>query len=197
MYDTELLNEQLDSLLSGSFAIIGIIVLLIVIAYLIFYLVCLSKLFKKAGKKGWEAIVPYYSTYVLVEIAGLNWWYFLIAISGSIISIIGLKSLSWLTTLAGWAVNFFVFYNLAKKMHKDPIGIAIAGTFVPGIMIIILGLSTNFVYDSSVEVSPNGPIGDTTKQNNNTSTPERFCLGCGQKLKPNTAFCENCGKKID
>lgn len=196
MYNTELLNEHLNSILAGSFAIIGI-VLIIVVAYLIFYLVCLSKLFKKAGKKGWEAIVPYYSTYVLVEIAGLNWWYFLIAISGSIITLIGLESLSFITTLAGWAVNFFVFYNLAKKMHKEPIGIAIGGTLVPGIMIIILGLSKNYEYDNSVEVSPNGPIGDNKEVSNKNTTPERFCLGCGQKLKPNVLFCENCGKKVE
>ena len=199
MYDTELLNDQLNGLMAGSLAIIGFL-LLIVIAYLIFYLVCLSKLFKKAGKKGWEAIVPFYSTYVLIEIAGLNWWYFLIAISGSVLTIIGLEKLSWLTTLAGWAVNFFVFYNLAKKMHKDPIGIAIGGSLASGIMVPILALSKNFVYDSSVVVSPNGPIENkknNTNTNTNTAEPERYCLGCGQKLNPSVSFCENCGKKVD
>jgi len=190
-------NELIDLILGGSIVLILVLAILL-IAYLVVYIVSMVKLFKKAGKQGWEAIVPYYSTYVLVEIAGLNWWYFLIAVSGSIISLIGLESLSFITTLAGWAVNFFIFYNLAKKMHKDPIGIAIGGALVPGIMILILGLSKNYQYDSSIAVSPNGPIGDTTKEaNNNTATPERFCLGCGQKLKPNTSFCENCGKKID
>ena len=157
------------------------------------------EIFKKAGKDGWEAIIPFYSTYVLVEIAGLNWWYFLIAISGTIVSILGLENLTLLTSLASMAVNFFVFYNIAKKMHKQPVGIAIAGTLVSGIMIPVLGLSKNYQYDSSVAVSPNGPIGDNNSSSSNTSTsvPERFCLGCGQKLKPNSLFCENCGKKVD
>lgn len=190
-------SELMDILLGGSIVLV-IFLCIFVIAYLIVYITSFVKLFQKAGKKGWEAIVPFYSTYVLVEIAGLNWWYFLIAMSGTILTIIGLESISWIATLAGWAVNFFVFYNLAKKMHKDPIGIAIGGALVPGIMVLILGLSKNYVYDSSVAVSPNGPIEDNKNNtNNNTATPERFCLGCGQKLNPNVSFCENCGKKVD
>ena len=30
----------------------------------------------------------------------------------------------------------------------------------------------------------------------NTNT-EKYCLGCGVKLKPNAKFCDNCGKKVD
>ena len=190
-------SDSLDLLLGGSIVLL-LVIGIIAIALIVFYIVCLWKLFKKAGKNGWEAIIPYYNTWILVEIAGLNWWYFLIAISGSIISLIGLDNLSWITTIAGWAVNFFVFYNLAKKMHKNPIGIAIGGALVPGIMVIVLGLSKNYQYDSSVVVSPNGPIGDNKEfSNNNNAAPERFCLGCGQKLKSNSAFCENCGRKIE
>lgn len=197
MYDV----DYLDGMLAGSLVLIVFFVL-IALAFVVFYEICLWKLFKKAGKKGWEAIVPIYNTYVLIEIAGLNWWYFLIAISGSIITLIGLESISWITTIAGYAVNFFVFYNLAKKMHKEPIPTAILGTLFSGIMVPILGLSKNYVYDSSVAVSPNGPIGDNktapnSAGSNSTAAPERFCLGCGQKLNPNTAFCENCGKKVE
>lgn len=188
-------NEALEFLMGGS-VILMLVVLALVIGYLVLYIVSMWKLFKKAGKNGWEAIVPFYNTWVLVEIAGLNWWYFLISISGSIITLIGLDSLSWLTTILGYAVNFFVFYNLAKKMHKNQVSTAILGTLFSGIMIPVLGLSKDYQYDNQVAVSPNGPIGDD-KSSNNNATPERFCLGCGQKLKPNSAFCENCGKKVE
>lgn len=187
--------NALDFLIGGSI-ILALILGILVIAYLIFYLVCLWKLFKKAGKNGWEAIIPFYSTYVLVEIAGLNWWYFLIALSGNIFIILEIEGFSFYTTIAGYVANFFIFYNLAKKMHKEPINTAILGTLFSGIMIPILALSKNSEYDNSVEVSPNGPIGDT-KENNTNNKPERFCLGCGIKLKQNAAFCENCGKKVD
>lgn len=175
--------------------IIFLIIGLVLLAFIIFYLVCLSQLFKKAGKKGWEAIVPFYNTYVLIEIAGLNWWYFLIAISETICITIGSENLNLITGLAASVVNFFVFYNLAKKMHKDPIGIAIGGALIPEIIVIILGLSNNYQYNSSVQVSPNGPIEDS--KNNNNTVPEKYCLGCGQKLNQNVSFCENCGKKVD
>lgn len=188
-------NDVLDSLLSGSIAIL-LILSIVIIAFLVFYFVCLWKLFKKAGKNGWEAIIPYYNTWVLIEIAGLNWWYFLISISGTVISLIGLDSLSFIATIGGWAVNFFVFYNLAKKMHKAPIGFAIAGALVPGITVVVLALSKDFQYDKSVTVSPNGPIGDKVSSNNNESN-EKYCLGCGQKLKQNVIFCENCGRKVE
>lgn len=187
--------EALEYLLGGSMVLILILGLLI-IGFYVFYIVCLWKLFKKAGKHGWEAIIPFYSTWVLIEIAGLNWWYFLIAISGTLVSLVGLDSLTWLTNLLSLAVNFFVFYNLAKKMHKQPMGIAIAGTLVSGIMVPVLALSKNYEYDSSVVVSPNGPIGDN-KETTNNNEPEKFCLGCGKKLNPNTSFCENCGKKVE
>lgn len=188
-------SEILSTILTGSLALI-IIIGILLIAFYVFYIVCLWKLFKKAGKNGWEALIPFYNTYVLVEISGLNWWYFLIAISGNIISLINLDNLSWITDIAGYAVNFFIFWNIAKKMHKEPVGIAILGTLFSGIMIPVLGLSKNFVYDSSVAVSPNGPIGDN-KTNNTSKEPEKFCLGCGQKLKANAAFCENCGKRVE
>ena len=189
-------NELLELIMGGSIILI-LFIFAIVIGYLVLYIMSMWKLFKKAGKQGWEAIVPYYNTYVLIEIAGLNWWYFLIALSGTILSIIGLASLSWLATIAGYAVNFFVFWNLAKKMHKEPVVTAILGTLFSGIMIPVLGLSKDYQYDSSVAVSPNGPIGEDKMTNNNTNTPERFCLGCGQKLSTNVSFCENCGKKVE
>ena len=46
------------------------------------------KIFKKAGRKGWEAIIPLYSTWILMtEVAKLNWWWFLILFAPSLITI--------------------------------------------------------------------------------------------------------------
>ena len=189
-------TNDILGLIAGGSIILILIVLALFIGYIVLYITSMWKLFKKAGKQGWEAIVPYYNTYVLIEIAGLNWWYFLIAMAGPILTIIGLDSLGWIATLASYAVNFFIFWNLAKKMHKNLVSTAILGTLFSGIMIPVLGLSKDYQYDSNVAVSPNGPIGDDI--NTNTSNePERFCLGCGQKLNKNVSFCENCGKKVE
>lgn len=190
-------DQIIEKLLGGSLVLLGIFAV-IAVAFIIVYIIGLVKLFKKAGKPGWAAIVPFYNTYVLVEIAGLNWWYFLIAISGSICTILGIKGLSTITWLASAAVNFFIFYNLGKKFKQNPTTYGVLGIFFSGIIAMIFGYSNSMVYDSTVTVSPNGPIDDKKETTTTASTePERFCLGCGKKLKPGVQFCENCGKKVE
>ena len=46
-----------------STAVLGIIVAILV-AVVIFLIICSVTIFKKAGKPGWAAIVPYYSNWV-------------------------------------------------------------------------------------------------------------------------------------
>ncbi|MGM9881947.1 MAG: DUF5684 domain-containing protein [Bacilli bacterium] len=191
-------NENIITAILGGSIILILIFAAITITIGVLYIIGLWKLFKKAGKNGWEALIPFYNTYVLIEIAGLNWWYFLIAISGTIFSILDIKVLNYITNIASLVVNFFVFYNIAKKMRKSPVGFGVVGIFVAPILIMILGMSKDYQYDNSVVVSPNGPIGD--EKNNNTNqntTPERYCLGCGQKLNSNDQYCQNCGKKVE
>ena len=186
-------NEMIGVILGAGFFVI-----LLVIALCIPIIIAEWKLFKKAGKNGWEIFIPFYSTWVLIEIAGLNWWYFLIAIGGSILSLIGIEGLGWLVTIANYFVNFMIYYNIAKKMRQNEVLYGILGTLVNPIAIIILGFSKTITYDNSIVVSPNGPFGAPVNNNqeNMNSTPERYCLGCGQKLGNNVQFCENCGKKV-
>lgn len=190
-------NTKFFENLTGGLLIFVGILFLILIAALVVIIIGEVKLFKKAGKPGWAAIVPFYSTYVLVEIAGLNWWYFLIAISGAIVSLLGIDGLGTVTLLAARAANFFIFYNLGKKFKKDPTTYGVLGIFFPGILAATLGFSKEAKYDSSVVVSPNGPIDDKKGNATKASEPEKFCLGCGKKLKPGVQFCENCGKKVE
>ena len=185
--------DMFNSLLGLSLGLI-LFVSIIALAIIVLYVIGTWKLFKKAGKQGWEALIPFYSTYVLVEISGLNWWYFLIAISGTICTIAKIDGLNYICNLAGMAVNFFVFYNIAKKMKQQPIGYGVAGALVAPIITMILGFSDKYTFDPSVQVSPNGPIGDTKESTSNE--PEKYCLGCGCKLKPGTKFCEKCGKEV-
>lgn len=51
----------------GIFALIGL-----------FMIISFWKLFEKAGKPGWAAIIPIYNTLVLLEIAGKPWWWLLL-----------------------------------------------------------------------------------------------------------------------
>ena len=184
----------------GAFALI---IGLIVLAVLVVYLVALWKVFVKAGKQGWEAIIPFYNSWILVEIAGLNWWWFLLIISGTIVSLLHIPGLSTLCSLANLVAMFFCNYNIAKKFHQE-VGYAILMTLFPFIMYAKIGFSDK-VFDKDVITSPNGPIGEnnnnknTTNTNNTTRSTDsnKFCTNCGTKINGDEKFCTNCGTKIN
>ena len=108
-----MVNYFMAMLLGGS-----VFILLLVIALYAVYVIGLWKLFKKAGKQGWEAIIPFYNTYVLVEISGLNWWYFLIAISGTILGMLKINGLDYVANIATLVTRFFIFWNIAFLIFK-------------------------------------------------------------------------------
>ncbi len=109
--------ETGSSGLGAAFGAIGIFYL----AFIVIIVVALWKIFEKAGKPGWAAIIPIYNLFVLLEIVGKPaWWLilFLIPVVNIIIAII-------------------VYHNLSLSFGKG------AGTtilmFVFGIGLLILG----------------------------------------------------------
>lgn len=81
--DGSLMEEFLGGFFVGFF--------LIIFAVAILQLVATWKIFKKAGKNGWESIIPIYSNYVLFEIVGMKGWYaFLVFVPfvGSMIALV-------------------------------------------------------------------------------------------------------------
>lgn len=150
MYDTEMLEAILG-------AAVGVIVVLAIVflAWAVFYIVGLWKLFKKAGKAGWESIVPFYNNWVMVEIVGLQWWWFLIVLTPTILSVLGLDSLSFLGQIAGLIANINIYYNLSKKFNKTT-GWVVLSVFFGWITIPLLGYSKNEVWNAGAPVTPNG-----------------------------------------
>ena len=75
---------------SSSSSSISVIFGIIALAVCIFLLVCEWKLFKKAGKPGWAAIIPFYNLYVLFDIIygkGIKFLLLLVPILNVIISV--------------------------------------------------------------------------------------------------------------
>lgn len=203
-----------------EFAVLGgfiFVLVAVVLAFFIVVLVASCKLFKKAGKPGWAAIVPVYSYWVLTEIAGINWWWFLLALSDSIASLIGLEDLSSVTNLVSLFASFNIYYNVAKKFNKTT-GTAVWAGIFSSIFVLIFGFSKNEVYDASIPVSKNGVFGNPESNNNvsqynqpiqneempvqdndssnDTNSDIIFCSNCGNKSSMNDKFCQNCGKEL-
>ena len=94
---------------------------LVIMAVAVFMIVCMWKIFVKAGKPGWAALVPVYNIIVLLEIVGRPaWWVLLFFLS--VIPFVG-----WIGAMI---VGVIVMIDLAKSFGKDT-GFAILLILLP------------------------------------------------------------------
>lgn len=200
-----------DADIFTGLGLVFLVIMLVFLALLIVYIIGLWKVYEKAGKPGWACIVPFYGNYVLVEIAGLHWIYFVLLIANDIVDILGLYDLAWVASIISLYASFMCAYNIAKRFNKGT-GYAIC-LFLFGIILYpILGFSKKEKYDSSIPVSEHGVFGvndkSTVNQNdavsqdyyyenqNNDNTKHVYCTTCGTKVNKDIRFCPNCGTEI-
>lgn len=127
---------------SGIFALIGGVGLFFYLAILVIMIASMWKLFEKAGKPGWAAIIPIYNLIVMIEIVGkpMIWILWLILPCVNVVFII------WLTNLfvksfgksEGYTVGIiflpFIFYPLLAFGNNPYLGPSAAearGGFYP------------------------------------------------------------------
>lgn len=94
-------------------------------------IIAMWKIFTKAGKPGWAAIVPVYNMVVLYQIVGLNPLLLLILI-GAIIPFV-----NFLVMIAFFVLNIISSIRLAKVFGKGT-GFAVGLIFLPFIFQLIL-----------------------------------------------------------
>ena len=87
------------------------------------------KLFTKAGVEGWKAIIPYYNTYVMCQIAGTNIIWFIL----SFVPCINILASVWIT------MDFL-------KSYEASTGLCILGIFFPYIVVPIVAFSPKYQY---------------------------------------------------
>lgn len=147
--------SSINDFLSSSFGIAAIIIIVILIliwlAIAVFYIISLAKLFKKAGKPGWAAIIPYYNKYTILDISGYNWYYIFIYIAPIIVPIIIAfvpilgSTLNFALSIVVILFNITSSVKLAKAFGKDTAyGIGIA--FVSIVFIPMLAFNKNVKY---------------------------------------------------
>ncbi len=71
-----------------------------------FYLYCMWRIFVKAGKPGWAAIIPIYNYLVELEILGRPWWWLLLLFVPVVNIVIGIIIIFDLAKVFGKSTGF-------------------------------------------------------------------------------------------
>jgi hypothetical protein len=116
-------------------------ILIFALAIAVFFIACKWKLYEKAGKPGWAAIVPIYDTLVMLEIIRKPWWWL-------ILMMIPLVNIVFVI----WALNLFV------KAYGKSEGFTIGVLFLPYIFLPILAFDkkAQYIYGPSNEINEIG-----------------------------------------
>lgn len=89
---------------------VWVVVMAIALILLVLSVVAYWKVFKKAGEKGWKAIVPIYGTVTLFKVAGVSPWLVLGYLAGFI---------PWIGGLICAGITIYVTISLAKAFGKS------------------------------------------------------------------------------
>ena len=99
----------------------------------IFYIYVQWRIYEKAGKPGWAAIIPIYNTLILLEIVGKPWWWILLMLIPGVNLVIAIWMLNLLSLSFGKGIGFtlgliflsFIFYPIlafSNAEYKGPAG---------------------------------------------------------------------------
>lgn len=114
-----------DSYESTIMAAMGIYVV-VILAIAVFAIVCMWKIFTKAGQPGWASIIPFYNYYVLFDIAWGN----------------GLLFLLMLIPVANFVIMIILWVKLSQSFGCSA-AFAIGLLFLPIIFLPILAFGSS------------------------------------------------------
>lgn len=98
-------TTNIDSQTATGLALFGSAMLLFYFVILAFFIICSIKIFTKAGRKWWEAIIPIYNVYVLLKIIGRPGWWLLL----------------FFVPIVNFVISIIVSIDLAKAFKKDAV----------------------------------------------------------------------------
>lgn len=111
-----------DAMYTAAAASIGAGYFIVCLALVVVSLVGMWKVFVKAGKPGWAAIVPFYNMYCLFEMSFGNGWLFLLTF----------------VPCANFVVMIMCYIKLAKAFGKG-VGFGLGLVFFNFIFMMLLG----------------------------------------------------------
>jgi hypothetical protein len=122
---------------------IGLIFLFLLYFLVIVFLIIIPmwKIFSKAGKPGWAAIIPIYNIIVLLEIVGRPLWWIIL----------------YLVPCVNIVIMIMIYIDLAKSFGKDT-GYGIGIFILPIIFLPMLGYgSAQYVGPAAAPKTPPAP----------------------------------------
>ena len=223
-YDTYGTTSTAVGALGAMVVVFFVIIIGIALAVSVCSIVGQWKALKKAGKNGWEALIPYYNNWTFCNVVGINpWWVIVVLVSSLVLSYI-----PYIGSILSYAISiyFTVILNVsvARSFGKSD-GYAAGLIFLAPIFWLMLGgknaqyvgakpmndVVMNFVYDKILN-KPNPYAGDTgmnMNANMNNSMNQNMNMGGFQQNQPmdnimnNTnpnpqasKFCTSCGYQI-
>ncbi len=118
-----------DSVSAGALGAIMLLVWIPALIIGVIMIISLWKIFQKAGKPGWAAIVPVYNSWVLLEIVGYpGWW--------------AILSLVPFVNLFPAVMMIIAYYKLAKLFGKSD-GFAVCNIFFSYVTMPILAFGNS------------------------------------------------------
>lgn len=115
-------SSMMDPAAAGAMAGAMMIYYIILLAVSILSIIGMWKMFAKAGKPGWAAIVPFYNMYCLFEIGWGNGWMFLLMF----------------VPCVGIVFQIILFFKLASAFGRG-VGFGFGLLFLTPIFYMILG----------------------------------------------------------
>lgn len=159
-------------MMGSALALGGLCFVVVGFAIAAFLLAGLWKMFTKAGKPGWTAIVPIYNGYVMLQLVGLpvHWFYYFI-----ILSLVGtvLPFLSLFTSVGTLVLAFYVvrMVHRAYGLNDDTVSVVI-NLFVPFVLVYRAGYGpAQYLGPQSTHDLPNLPWIDNMPQSNSPQAP--------------------------
>lgn len=167
-------NDMYSSGIDGG--VVGVILavfgiwLFFILAFVVFTIIYNWKIYKKAGKEGWESIVPIYNIIVKFKFLNIPMWVLILCFIPG----------------ANVAVPIITAINMAKKFGKDG-GFIVGLIFLPIVFYPILAFGK-----SEFNENAKGIFDDDQENSDNTNT--KYCTNCGSKV--NGKYCSKCGKEV-
>jgi len=103
------------------FAGAGIIYLIVAWIWSIILIIALWIIFKKAGEKGWKAIIPIWNVYIMFKIAGMKNWFWWMILGSFIICLVGAFAAKYqniasiIAAIWVWIINIVAAFKLPRK----------------------------------------------------------------------------------